>query len=305
MTQRPPARTGHPAVRAARALLASVSVLVALVGLGALGPSPAGAAPAQAPAPLAGTPAVGPPEWLPLRHDLDGGEITVGCTHQSHGSANGYSCGGHHDYWAIDFMATTGTPVYAAGAGFATNATGQSGASGYGNVVRIEHGDGITSLYAHLSQVLLPPEGAWVTPDTVIGLVGSTGTSSAPHLHFERRDASRPNGDDQVDPGPLKACILTKVVAFPQIRDEPTWDHLPWGTFTVFSDGTTCDAPAATSATPVAPTTSPATSSTTSSSTTSPAAPGVGGTGEALRERLPSGWLLMALAGIGTIDHQP
>ena len=253
-----------------------------------------------------GAPAFSPPEWLPLRHDLDGGEITVGCTHQSHGSTHGYSCSGHHDYWAIDFMATTGTPVYAAGSGYATNATGQSGASGYGNVVRIEHGDGITSLYAHLSQVLLPPEGAWVGPDTVIGLVGSTGTSSAPHLHFERRDASRPNGDDQVDPGPLKACILTKVVAFPQIRDEPTWDHLPWGTFTVFSDGTTCDAPEATSATPVAPAADPSPSSTTSSSTTSPAAPvAEAGTGEVLRERLPSGWLLMALADIGNVDHRP
>jgi hypothetical protein len=206
-------------------------------------------------------------------------------------------------------MAETGTPVYAAGKGYATDDTGRSGASGYGNVVRIEHGDGITSLYAHLSQVSVPPEGAWVDADTVIGFVGSTGTSSAPHLHYERRDATRPDGDDQVDPGPLKACILTKVVAFPQIRDEPTWDRLPWGTFTVFSDGTTCDAPEAASATPVAPvpSTTPSTSSTSTSSTPPTSAAPAGdeaGTGAALRERLPSGWLIMALAGIGTIDHQ-
>ncbi len=280
---------------------------MATVAVATLGPSASAtmAAPAAAPAPAAAVaPGFSPPEWLPLRHDLDGGEIKVGCTHRSQGSANGYSCGGHHDYWAIDFMAETGTPVYAAGKGFATDATGQSGASGYGNVVRIEHGDGITSLYAHLSQVNLPPEGAWVDADTVIGLVGSTGTSSAPHLHFERRDATRPDGDDQVDPGPLKACILTKVVAFPQIRDEPTWDHLPWGTFTVFSDGTTCDAPAAPSATPVAPV--PSTSSSPSTSPPPSAAPTAdeSGTGAALRERLPSGWLIMALAGIGSVDHQ-
>lgn len=303
MTPRSPARTGHPAARAVRALLvaavAATSVLVASSG-------PAAAAPQ--PAPSSVEPGFSPPEWLPLRHDLDGGEITVGCTHESRGSSHGYACGGHHDYWAIDFLATAGTPVYAAGAGYATNATGQSGASGYGNVVRIEHGDGITSLYAHLSQVLLPPEGAWVGPDTVIGLVGSTGTSSAPHLHFERRDASRPAGDDQVDPGPLKACILTKVVAFPQIRDEPTWDHLEWGAFTVFSDGTSCDAPLAAAATPVAPAEPAPSSTTSSSSTTAPAAAPADageGTGAALRERLPSGWLLMALADLGTVHAQP
>jgi murein DD-endopeptidase MepM/ murein hydrolase activator NlpD len=299
VTLRHTARRGHLAARAlAVAVVATLAIVVP-------GPSsPATAAPAPEPAI---TPGFSPPEWLPLRRDLDGGEVTVGCTHQSHGSTRGYSCGGHHDYWAIDFMATTGTPVYAAGKGFATDTTGQSGASGYGKVVRIEHGDGITSLYAHLSEVTLPPEGAWVDADTVIGLVGSTGSSSAPHLHFERRDASRPAGDHQVDPGPLKACILTKVVAFPQIRDEPTWDRLPWGTFTVFSDGTTCDAPDAPSATPVAPV--PSTSSSTSSTSTTPptsAAPPVdeARTGAALRERLPSGWLIMALAGIGTVDHR-
>lgn len=299
MILRSPARRGHLASRAvAVAMVATLAMIT-------LGPTPsAHAAPTQAapaPAPVV-APGFSPPEWLPLRHDLDGGEITVGCTHQSHGSANGYSCGGHHDYWAIDFLATTGTPVYAAGRGYAVDATGQSGASGYGNVVRIEHGDGITSLYAHLSQVLLPPEGAWVDADTVIGLVGSTGTSSAPHLHFERRDATRPDGDHQVDPGPLKACILTKVVAFPQIRDEPTWDHLPWGTFTVFSDGTTCDAPAASSATPV-PATAPPAVPAPAPSTTTTTTPGT--TGSALRQRLPSGWLLMALAGIASVDHQP
>lgn len=282
MTQEPPARRRPPAARAARATRAAAFALVAVgLAVGVAAPAlaepnadayanVAAAAPAAPATPVnAGAPGPGfsPPEWLPLRHDLDGGEITVGCTHQSHGSAHGYACGGHHDYWAIDFLASTGTPVYAAGRGYATIATGRSGASGYGNVVTVEHGDGISSLYAHLSRVLLPPEGAWVGPDTVIGLVGSTGTSSAPHLHYERRDAARPAGDDQVDPGPLKACILAKVVAFPQIRDEPTWDRLPWGTFSVFSDGTAtaCRKPA---------------------------------TPAARHRHLTSGWLLAALAGI-------
>lgn len=297
MFPRLPARRGHLAALAA----ASLMVVGLAAPASASAPNPAGAA---APAPTAVAGRFSPPEWLPLRHDLDGGEITVGCTHGSHGSAHGYECAGHHDYWAIDFLATSGTPVFAAGAGYAVNATGQSGSSGYGNVVRIEHGDGVTSLYAHLQQVLLPPEGAWVDADTVIGLVGSTGTSSAPHLHFERR-ATGPTGEsDQVDPGPLKACILTKVVAFPQIRDEPTWDGLPWGAFTVFSDGTTCDAPLADAAAPVPSTSAPAPASTTTSEVATPTpAPTAEGTGEALRERLPSGWLLMALAGLGGLHH--
>lgn len=230
------------------------------------------------------------PEWLPLRHDLDGGEIKVGCTHDSHGSQFAYECGGHHRYWALDLLATRGTPVYAAGSGFARNATGQSGSSGYGNVVRIDHGFGVESLYAHLDQVLLPAEGAWVDPDTVIGVVGNTGSSSAPHLHFEKRVDGAAGQDSSVDPGPLKACVLANVVAYPQIRGIETWDHLPWGALSVFSDGTSCDSEAVAAAEADAPTTTsaPATPATTSSSV-----------GDDLAGRLPTSWLVLALSGLG------
>ena len=249
-------------------------------------------------APPTSVPTKGPgiysaPEWLPLRHDLNGGEIKVGCTHDSHGSAGGYECGGHHAYWAIDFIATPGTPIYAAGSGFAHNATGQSGSSGYGNVVRIDHGNGVETLYAHMTTVILPPEGAWVDANTVIGIVGSTGTSSAPHLHFEKHVTNLAGQSESVDPGPLKACVLAHVVSYPEIRDQPTWDGLPWGLITVFSDGTTCDV--------AAPKTVAGTTPAEPTSTTSTTAPTVDGApaGDAIKGQLPTGWLLMALANMG------
>lgn len=262
--------------------LRAVALVASLaVGLLAAGASPAAAAPASTARPGQDVPAAPPatalgatkgpgiyaaPTWLPLRRNLDGGEIKNGCTHDSQGSQFGYACSGHHDYWALDLMADQGTPAYAAGRGFATNGTGQAGSSGYGNVVRIDHGDGTISLYAHLSEVLVPAEGAWVDENTVIGLTGSTGTSSAPHLHFEVRKPPSPGATAvAVDPGPLKACVLAHEVSYPQIRGYDSWDHLPWGAFTVFSDGTSC-----------------------------PAAAPEEGIGEALAEALPTGWLVLA-----------
>ena len=57
---------------------------------------------------------------------------------------------------------------------------------GYGNLVEIEHPNGIVSRYAHLSQVLVT-QGQQVAAGSVIGLVGSTGRSTGPHLHYETR----------------------------------------------------------------------------------------------------------------------
>ena len=58
--------------------------------------------------------------------------------------------------------------------------------SGYGYVVEINHGAGYTSIYAHLSKVLVQP-GQRVAKGDLIGRMGSTGRSSGPHLHFEIR----------------------------------------------------------------------------------------------------------------------
>jgi len=55
---------------------------------------------------------------------------------------------------------------------------------GYGNFVTIYHPDGTVTLYAHMSEMLCS-YGDWVEQGEVIGLVGSTGWSTGPHLHFE------------------------------------------------------------------------------------------------------------------------
>ncbi|MBM3609030.1 MAG: hypothetical protein FJX29_11380, partial [Alphaproteobacteria bacterium] len=88
----------------------------------------------------------------------------------------------------IDFREATGAPVYASGAGqFVTAAyTG-----GYGNMVEIDHGNGVTSRYAHLS-ALTVREGQKVRSGAMIGRVGSTGRSTGPHLHYEVRFNDQP-----------------------------------------------------------------------------------------------------------------
>ncbi len=82
----------------------------------------------------------------------------------------------------MDFTAATGTPIYATGNGTVTNA--DNSLSGYGNHVEIEHGFGYKTLYAHLSRYNCSA-GQKVKRGDVIGFVGSTGRSQAPHLHYE------------------------------------------------------------------------------------------------------------------------
>jgi len=85
----------------------------------------------------------------------------------------------------IDFAAPTGTPIYAAGDGRIEFA-GRKG--GYGNAVVINHGKGITTLYAHMSRFgKSSRNGRAVRQGEIIGYVGSTGASTGPHLHYEYR----------------------------------------------------------------------------------------------------------------------
>lgn len=85
----------------------------------------------------------------------------------------------HH---GMDFTAPRGTPVYATGDGIVKRA--DAGATGYGKHIRIDHGYGYVSLYAHLYKYNVK-RNQKVKRGDVIGFVGSTGRSQAPHLHYE------------------------------------------------------------------------------------------------------------------------
>ncbi|MGW2201279.1 M23 family metallopeptidase [Streptomyces sp. NPDC001774] len=99
---------------------------------------------------------------------------------------------GYHT--GVDFIASSGTSVKAVGAGTVYSA-GNSGS--YGNEVVIQHADGTFSQYAHLSSLNVSA-GQTVTGGQEIGLSGSTGNSTGPHLHFEIRTG--PGYGSDIDP---------------------------------------------------------------------------------------------------------
>lgn len=83
----------------------------------------------------------------------------------------------------LDFTANAGTPIRAAADGIVAS-SGQTPA--YGNLVKLNHGAGLETRYAHASKLLVKP-GERVVKGQVIALVGSTGRSTGPHLHYEIR----------------------------------------------------------------------------------------------------------------------
>ncbi len=84
----------------------------------------------------------------------------------------------------MDFTAPKGTPIYASGDGIVIRADGR--APGYGRHVRIDHGYGYVTLYAHMSKYVVRRRQRIKRGD-LIGYVGNTGRSQAPHLHYEVR----------------------------------------------------------------------------------------------------------------------
>lgn len=85
-------------------------------------------------------------------------------------------------HYGMDFTAPRGTPIYASGDGVVLRA--DQGAAGYGKHIRIDHGYGYVSLYAHLSKYNVRKR-QQVKRGDIIGFVGNTGRSQAPHLHYE------------------------------------------------------------------------------------------------------------------------
>ncbi|MDX3538737.1 M23 family metallopeptidase [Streptomyces sp. MB09-01] len=110
---------------------------------------------------------------------------------QYHAGGGMWSSGSHT---GIDFHAASGTSVHAVGAGTVVEA-GWGGA--YGNNVVIKHNDGTYTQYGHMTSLSVSV-GQQVTPGQQIGLSGSTGNSSGPHLHFEARTGSQYGSD--IDP---------------------------------------------------------------------------------------------------------
>jgi murein DD-endopeptidase MepM/ murein hydrolase activator NlpD len=88
----------------------------------------------------------------------------------------------------IDLAAPKGTAVMAAGAGV-VSFVGWKGA--YGRTVEIDHGEGLTTRYAHMDKYIVK-SGQQVFAGTPIGAVGNTGRSTGPHLHFEMRIDNKP-----------------------------------------------------------------------------------------------------------------
>ena len=93
----------------------------------------------------------------------------------------GYRHGRRHQ--GIDLPLSTGTPVAAA---FDGKVRISSYVSGYGNLVVLRHANGLETFYAHLSEAKVQ-SGDWVSAGDIVGLGGSTGRSTGPHLHFETR----------------------------------------------------------------------------------------------------------------------
>lgn len=109
----------------------------------------------------------------------------VPCSYKYISSAYGYRSSGWHN--GVDLAAPSGTPIYATRSGTVTTAKALKNANGnyisYGNYVVINHGDGFSSLYAHMNYYVVSA-GEYVSQGQLIGYVGSTGNSSGPHLHF-------------------------------------------------------------------------------------------------------------------------
>lgn len=91
---------------------------------------------------------------------------------------------GMYKHEGIDFAAARGTEVLAAADGEVVTANASDLQAGYGNIIEIRHGNGFSTRYAHLENVNVK-RGQRVTKGMLIGTVGNSGGSMAPHLHYE------------------------------------------------------------------------------------------------------------------------
>ena len=110
----------------------------------------------------------------------------------------------------VDYAARTGTPIMAAGDGRVELAGWKSG---YGKTVIINHGQGRSTLYGHMSSLGKIKRGQFVSQGSIIGRVGSTGLATGPHLHYEFRVGGKQVNPLKVTmpkPEPLRGAALAK-----------------------------------------------------------------------------------------------
>ena len=124
-----------------------------------------------------------------------------------------------HLHNGVDFLAPTGVPIHAADGGVVASVESPGESGGYGNFVCIQHRPSLATCYAHMSAFAANVRpGARVRRGQVIGLVGSTGSSSAPHLHFEVRRGAASCSACTVDPLPLLSGEVPDA-ALPKMAD--------------------------------------------------------------------------------------
>ncbi len=124
-----------------------------------------------------------------------------------------------HLHNGVDYLAPTGVPIHAAEAGVVASVESPGQSGGYGNFVCIQHRPNLASCYAHMSAFAANVRpGARVKRGQVIGLVGSTGHSTAPHLHFEVRRGPAACSACAVDPLPLLSGEVPDA-ALPKMTD--------------------------------------------------------------------------------------
>ena len=120
----------------------------------------------------------------------------------------------------LDFRASNGDPVRATANGKVVSA-GWSG--GYGRMVEVDHGNGLSTRYGHLSEINVKV-GEQVKIGQVIGEVGSTGRSTGPHLHYETTDRRRSRRSPEIPPRrrpPRRGLIAPRLIFNPHGEEAP------------------------------------------------------------------------------------
>lgn len=166
----------------------------------------------------AGAPEFSDPWWLPVRRAAQVSCVRTNCRRV--GERN-------HGHWAIDFLGHRGDPIHAAGYGIAHIGGRDSGcrsSNNRGNWVWVDHGAGEVTVYFHLDSIAIAG-GERVTPATMLGRMGHTGTCGPNYLHFERRRGGLHGSF--LYPAAGAACVRGQLRLLPQALGYGNWDRMP------------------------------------------------------------------------------